>query len=178
MKNPTHSIIPFDHEVFGTIRSVSLQGSPWFVAADVCKALEYKNTTAAIKTHVPSDCKSNFSLGLPGTAPTLINEEGLYSLIIGSHRPAAKEFKRWVLGTVLPAIRRDGAYIRGEERLLEEASLEELQARIAALQAQAARAVEVKVIRAGLCHAEEREARFIALRELGRSRGRRTTRKA
>lgn len=121
MKNPTHSVTPFDHEAFGTIRSLHYKGEPWFVASDVCKALGYRDTSSALADHVEPENKSAVSLGLPGKAPTIINEEGLYSLILGSHRPAAKAFKRWVFGVVLPSIRKHGAYAVGAEQLPQEA---------------------------------------------------------
>lgn len=121
MKKPTLTVIPFDHEVFGTIRSVHHEGEPWFFAADVCKALGYRDTSSALVDHVEPENKSAFSAGLRGKAPIFINEEGLYSLILGSRRPAAKEFKRWVLGTVLPSIRKHGAYAVGAEQLPQEA---------------------------------------------------------
>jgi hypothetical protein len=64
----------------------------------------------------PKD-KSKFNLGLPGNAPIFVNESGLYDLILNSRKPEAKEFKHWVTSTVLPAIRKDGGYIMGEEKV-------------------------------------------------------------
>lgn len=107
----------FEHEMFGAIRMIHHREEPWFVATDVCKALGYKSTSDAVATHVEPECKCSVSLGLPGKAPVVINEEGLYSLILGSHRPEAKAFKRWVLGTVLPSIRQHGGYSKGQEDL-------------------------------------------------------------
>ena len=107
----------FNHEVFGAMRMIHHNGEPWFLAADVCNALGYTNASKAVTDHVEPDCKSNFSLGLRGSAPVIINEEGLYSLILGSHRPEARAFKRWVFGTVLPSIRQHGGYTAGQENL-------------------------------------------------------------
>jgi prophage antirepressor-like protein len=159
IKAPVPTPTTFEHEIFGSIRMIHLSDKPWFVATDVCKALGYKSTSDAVATHVEPECKCSFSLGLRGSAPLIINEEGLYSLILGSHRPEAKAFKRWVLGTVLPSIRQDGLYIKGEEKLLTSATVEELQARLADLQKKVEHGLEVKATRAGLCLQEEKEAR-------------------
>lgn len=98
------------------IRVVTINGEPWFMAADVCKALEIKNTTDATKV-IREGRKARFNLGLRGSAPTCVNEAGLYDLILQSRKPEAREFKEWITGTVLPAIRKDGAYIMGEEKV-------------------------------------------------------------
>ena len=93
------------------IRTVTDEhGEIWFVAADVCGALELANPTKAVADHVDDEDKSNFQLGLPGKAPTVVNESGLYALIFGSRKEAAKRFKRWVTSEVLPAIRKTGQY--------------------------------------------------------------------
>ena len=93
------------------IRTVSDEhGEVWFVAADVCSALEHTNPTKAVADHVDDEDKANFQLGLPGRAPTVVNESGLYALIFGSRKESAKRFKRWVTSEVLPAIRKKGYY--------------------------------------------------------------------
>lgn len=148
-------------------------GLSWFIAKDVCDALGFRDAHNATRgldedekgTHIVS------TLGGVQTA-TVINESGLYSLVLRSRKPEAKTFRRWVTHHVLPAIRRDGAYIKGEERLLESASIEELQARVQKMQARAAQAVDLKVSR-GVCALEEREARAEAFKVLGRGRTRR-----
>lgn len=84
-------------------------GGPWFVASDVCRALEIQNVAVALPAIDPED-KHMESIGLRGKAPWLINESGLYSLILKSRKPEAKVFKRWVTSVVLPAIRKDGAH--------------------------------------------------------------------
>ena len=93
------------------IRTVTDEhGEAWFVAADVCSALEHTNPTKAVADHVDAEDKANFQLGLPGSAPTVVNESGLYALIFGSRKESAKRFKRWVTSEVLPAIRKNGYY--------------------------------------------------------------------
>lgn len=99
------------------MRVVKIDGEPWFVAKDVCDVLGYAHTPHALRM-LDEDEKNTVRLadgkrGNPNQAA--INESGLYSLILGSQRPEAKRFKKWVTGTVLPAIRKDGAYIMGEE---------------------------------------------------------------
>ena len=88
-------------------------GEPWFVAKDVCDVLGYTNASKAISDHVDSEDKLNneslSSLGQRGG--WLVNESGLYSLVLSSKLPTAKEFKRWVTHEVLPSIRRHGAYM-------------------------------------------------------------------
>ena len=94
------------------IRTVTDEhGGTWFVAADVCSALEHTNPTKAVADHVDAEDKANFQLGLPGSAPTVVNESGLYALIFGSRKEAAKQFKRWVTSEVLPTIRKTGQYV-------------------------------------------------------------------
>ncbi|WP_394136068.1 BRO-N domain-containing protein [Shewanella algae] len=88
-------------------------GQPYFVAKDVAEALGFKNTSKAINDH----CKGNDSLSIGrGSAARLINEGDLYRLVMRSNLPSAQAFQDWVCGTVLPAIRKDGAYIMGEEK--------------------------------------------------------------
>lgn len=97
------------------IRIVDQNGEPWFHAADTCKILGIVNTTQAIRALNPND-KAMINIGLPGSAPAMVNESGLYDLIFKSRKPEAKEFKHWVTSVVLPAIRKDGAYVMGEEK--------------------------------------------------------------
>lgn len=102
----------FNHEEFGKIRGVMIDGEPWFVGKDVAKALGYTNPAKALIDHVDEEDKLNnktlSSLGQRGG--WLINESGLYSLILSSKLPKAKEFKRWVTSEILPAIRKTGEY--------------------------------------------------------------------
>lgn len=104
----THAITPFTYGD-ATIRTVTVGGEPWFVAKDVCDALEISNPTDALK-RLDDDERARFNLGRQGEA-NIVNEPGLYSLILASRKPEAKAFKRWITHEVLPAIRRDGGYI-------------------------------------------------------------------
>lgn len=99
----------FKNDELGQIRAIEKDGQPWFVAKDVCEILEIQNTTDAIK-RLDTDEVTRFNLGgLTGEA-NLVNEYGLYSLILGSRKPEAKKFKRWVTHEVLPSIRKTGGY--------------------------------------------------------------------
>ena len=107
------------------VRAVVIDGAPWFVASDVCAALGHTNTSKAVADHVHDDDKSNHSLGLPGSAPTIVNESGLYALIFGSRLESAQKFKRWVTSEVLPSIRKTGGY--SEQNSLSMKAKEELE---------------------------------------------------
>ncbi|MBQ3265901.1 MAG: DUF3486 family protein [Ruminococcus sp.] len=108
------SIKIFDNPSFGKIRTVAINGEPYFVGKDVAKALGYSNPRDALKKRVDKEDKADGvavcdSIGREQT-PTLINESGLYSLILSSKLPKAKEFKHWVTAEVLPSIRKTGSY--------------------------------------------------------------------
>lgn len=108
----------FNHPEFGKIRTVDMAGEPWLVGKDVAEALGYSNPQKAIRDHVdPEDRGVNESFTVNGTMGTIINESGLYSLVLGSKLPGAKKFKRWVTSEVLPSIRKNGAYIKDQENL-------------------------------------------------------------
>ena len=116
----------FSNEEFGEIRTVAIDGEPWFVGKDVAEILGYANPNEAISDHVDDEDKlnsktlSSFSANLGQRGGWLINESGLYSLIMSSKLPAAKKFKRWVTSEVLPSIRKNGGYIAGQENLTPE----------------------------------------------------------
>lgn len=93
------------------LRTIERDGEPWFLAADVCQVLGHQNTTTALKSHVHEDDKAKFNLGLPGKPLTIVNEMGRYALILGSKKPQARDFKRWITHEVLPTIRRHGMYL-------------------------------------------------------------------
>lgn len=108
----------FRKDEFGAVRAVTLEGEPWFVAADVCRALGLGNSSDVIKrldederTLVSIEGASN---GLPVNA---VNEPGLYALILGSRKPEAKAFKRWITHEVIPEIHKTGGYIAGQEMM-------------------------------------------------------------
>lgn len=102
----------FSNSEFGNIRTVTIDGEPWFVGKDIAEALGYSNSRKALIDHVDNEDKgvtNRYTLG--GTQNlTIINESGLYSLIFGSKLDSAKKFKRWVTSEVLPAIRKSGHY--------------------------------------------------------------------
>lgn len=94
------------------LRTVVLDNEPWFVAKDVCEILEITNPTMALQ-RLDNDERAKFNLGRQGET-NIVNEPGLYTLILGSRKPEAKQFKRWVTHEVIPAIRKHGAYMTSE----------------------------------------------------------------
>lgn len=102
----------FKNPEFGAIRTIEINGEPWFVGKDVAEALGYSNTRDAMSKHVDAEDKDVAKCDTLGGTQELavINESGLYSLILGSKLPNAKGFKRWVTSEVLPSIRKHGAY--------------------------------------------------------------------
>lgn len=121
----------FTSPEFGEIRTALQEGAPWFVGKDVAAALGYSNTRKAIADHVDPEDKGVTKRDTLGGAQrmTVINESGLYSLILSSQLPAAKKFKRWVTAEVLPAIRQTGAYATPA------ADLSEIERRLSVLEA-------------------------------------------
>ena len=108
-------VILFRHEQFGEIRTLKIDGEPWFVGKDIAISLGYTNPAKALRDHVDSDdITVNDSFTVNGTQGKLINESGMYSLILSSKLPSAKAFKHWVTAEVLPSIRRNGAYLTAE----------------------------------------------------------------
>lgn len=106
----------FESPEFGQIRTVEVEGEPWLVGKDVAEALGYSNPQKAIRDHVEEEDRT-----VNGTQGVLINESGLYSLVLSSKLPTAKKFRRWVTAEVLPSIRKHGAYMT--PAVLEEAIL-------------------------------------------------------
>lgn len=111
-----NEVTVFESEQFGTVRTVLIENEPWFVATDVCRALEIKNNRDAL-TRLDDDEKMTVALtdshsGQRGGAQsiTVVNEPGLYSLVLGSRKPEAKVFKRWITHEVIPSIRKTGSY--------------------------------------------------------------------
>ena len=113
-----NGLINFHHEMFGDIRAIEKDGEPWFVGKDVAVALGYSNARDALAKHVDNEDKKILTsqnatlekLNIPNRGLTIINESGLYSLVLSSKLPQAKVFKHWVTAEVLPSIRRHGAY--------------------------------------------------------------------
>lgn len=102
----------FENEEFGSVRTMEINGEPYFVGKDVAEILGYVDTNKAIAMHVDEEDKLNdkTALSLGQRGGWLINESGLYSLILSSKLPNAKKFKHWVTSEILPAIRKTGSY--------------------------------------------------------------------
>ena len=120
----TDDVRIFSHEQFGEMRVVMQDGEPWFVATDVCKALEIGNSRQAT-SRLDEDEKfttviSNDSAATGVSSMTFVSEPGLYSLVLSSRKPEAKAFKRWITHEVIPAIRKTGGYIAGESQMSDE----------------------------------------------------------
>lgn len=107
----------FKSEQFGQVRMVEIEGQPYFVGKDVADILGYQNGSRDINRHVDEEDKLKYRFGTSGQdrEMTIINESGLYSLILSSKLPQAKEFKRWVTSEVLPAIRKKGVYVTDQK---------------------------------------------------------------
>lgn len=122
-------------------------GEPWFVAKDVCDILGHSNVSMALD-RLDDDERSKFNLGRQGET-NIVNEAGLYSLVLGSRKPEAHEFQRWVTHEVLPSIRKHGGYMAGQERMTPEqmalASMRWLQSKVDE-QAKQLKAQEGKVL--------------------------------
>lgn len=112
----TNDLKTFTNDQFGSLRTVTINNEPWFVAADVCRALEIGNSRMAVD-RLDDDEKNTVSLtdgnrGNPNM--TVVSEPGLYSLVLGSRKPEARQFKRWITHDVIPAIRSHGGYLTPE----------------------------------------------------------------
>ena len=105
----------FKNDQFGEIRTVEIGGEPWFVGKDIAERLGYTNPQKAVRDHIDEEDKTlNESFTVNGTPIVLINESGLYSLVLSSKLPTAKQFKRWVTSEVIPSIRKHGAFMTPE----------------------------------------------------------------
>lgn len=102
----------FQNKEFGNVRVIEIDGEPWFVGKDIAEALGYTRTADAIREHVDELDKGVGKIQTPGGKQDVvtINESGLYSLVLSSKLPSAKQFKRWVTSEVLPAIRKTGSF--------------------------------------------------------------------
>lgn len=112
-----NKISTFNSPEFGTVRTTAINDEPWFVAADVCRALDLSNPTIATN-RLDEDERAKFNLGRQGEG-TIINEPGLYSLVLGSRKPEAKAFKRWITHDVIPAIRKTGGYVNDTQQFVD-----------------------------------------------------------
>ena len=117
-----NNLAVFSNQEFGTIRTVTIDNEPYFVGKDVAEALGYSNNRKAVSDHVDSEDKGVTKCDTPSGVQemTVINESGLYSLILNSKLPSAKKFKRWVTSEVLPSLRKNGGYIAGQENMTPE----------------------------------------------------------
>lgn len=106
------NVTVFNNDVFGILRTIERDGEIWFIGKEVAEMLGYSNARNAVVNHVDSDDKLRTQIEYAGQRRevSLINESGLYSLILSSKLPAAKDFKRWVTSEVLPSIRKTGSY--------------------------------------------------------------------
>ena len=102
----------FNNEEFGSVRTIQIDNEPWFVAKDITDRLEYQNGRKAIADHVDEEDKGVTKCDTLGGSQniTIINESGLYSLVLSSKLPSAKKFRRWITSEVIPSIRRTGGY--------------------------------------------------------------------
>lgn len=109
----------FNNPQFGEVRAVTIDNEPWFVGKDVAERLGYKDTVNALKSHVDGEDKAGWQIATQfGTKETtIINESGLYSLVLSSKLPTAKAFRRWITSEVIPSIRKNGGYIHGQDRM-------------------------------------------------------------
>lgn len=110
----------FENSEFGKIRTLKINGEPWFVGKDIAENLGYTEAAKAVRKYVDSEDKGVSKMDTPGGKQDIIiiNESGLYSLVLSSKLPSAKAFKKWVTSEVLPSIRKHGAYMT--EQVLEE----------------------------------------------------------
>lgn len=109
-----NNILSFKNNEFGQVRSIMIDNNPWFVGKDIAEILGYSNPRKAIIDHVDEDDKNSVTIrdGIKGNPnKVIINESGLYSLILSSKLSTAKKFRRWVTSDVLPSIRKHQAYI-------------------------------------------------------------------
>ena len=117
-----NSVLDFNFEGHD-VRAIAIDGEPWFVGKDVAEALGYKNQRDAIRKQVEvEDKRPNVAIydGRQNRKMTIINESGMYSLILSSTLDSAKKFKKWVTSEVLPSIRKNGGYIYGQENMSED----------------------------------------------------------
>lgn len=109
----------FNNPEFGEVRVIEIDGEPWMVGKDVALALGYSNPRDALANHVDEEDKSTVAIhdGSQNRNMTVINESGLYSLVLSSKLPGAKKFRRWVTSEVLPSIRKTGSYTWASKEL-------------------------------------------------------------
>lgn len=117
-----NNLMIFKNEEFGEIRSLEINNEPYFIGKEIAEILGYSNPLKAIREHVDEEDKGVNEMVTPGGKQNVIviNESGLYSLIMSSKLSSAKKFKGWVTSEVLPSIRKHGGYIAGQEQMTDE----------------------------------------------------------
>lgn len=120
----------FNNPEFGEIRTTVIDGEPWFVGKDVADILGYQNGSRDINRHVDEEDRQNYQNGTfeSPRGMTIINESGLFSLVLGSKLPSAKQFKHWVTSEVLPTIRKTGGYSMKQKAQAEQDKTREMRA--------------------------------------------------
>ena len=129
-KNEGKELQIFQSPEFGRVRTTVVDGEPWFVGKDIALALGYINTKDALSRHVDADDKGGARITTHSGEQemTIINESGLYSLVLSSKLPTAKKFKRWVTSEVLPTIRKTGGYSMKQKAQAEQDKTREMRA--------------------------------------------------
>nr|DAS01909.1 MAG TPA: repressor domain protein [Caudoviricetes sp.] len=112
----------FENAEFGKVRTIVVKDEPWFVASDVCESLGLSNPTVSVN-RLDEDERSKFNLGRQGEV-NMVNEYGLYNLILGSRKEEAKKFKRWITHDVIPSIRKTGSYTAKSDDAMQSKRLE------------------------------------------------------
>ena len=132
----------FNNEEFGSVRTIEIDGEPWFIGRDLATSLKYQNGSRDINRHVDEDDRRLVSIydGIQNREVIVVNESGMFSLIMGSTLPKAKEFKHWVTSEVLPSIRKTGKY---EVQQTPKTYLEALKALVAAEEEKQKMAIEM-----------------------------------
>lgn len=112
-----NEIVSFNNPEFGEVKTISRDGEPWFVGKDVAERLGYRIPSKAISDHVDDEDKGVSKMETPGGIQqiVIINESGLYSLVLSSKLPTAKAFRRWITSEVIPSIRKTGKYSKGQD---------------------------------------------------------------
>lgn len=141
-----NNLMKFENELFGEVRALSKDGQPWFVGKDVATILEYAEPHKAIVRHIDDEDRTKHPILSNGgyQESWVINESGLYSLILGSKLPLAKQFKRWVTSEILPSIRQTGAYTARAELIGQEKMFRMLDMKVERLVGEAVREMEEK----------------------------------
>ena len=162
-----NNLTTFDFAPGISLRSINREGEPWFLVSDVCQALGISNPSQAVQK-LDEDEKALTSMNTPGGRQQLliVDESGLNTLGLRSRKPEAAAFRKWITKTVLPALRKDGVYIVGQEKPITDAdTLPELLAQIAAIQAKVD-AINADKLRRWYRHDEEKQARLNGFRLL------------